>query len=84
MSTGGKRSASLWVSTEVISSQANGNSSTSVAGSSTRCHGLNGSRHRRRATGMPPRPDEPTLSRAGAEVAIKTGSTCTAGPPGTG
>ncbi|MGO8896214.1 MAG: hypothetical protein ACLQB1_41915 [Streptosporangiaceae bacterium] len=73
MSTGGKCSASAGVSTEVMSSHANGNSSTSVAGTSTRCHGLNGSRRRRRAAGTLPR--AATLLRAGAEVAVMSGST---------
>ncbi len=45
---GGKCSASAGVSTEVMISQANGKISTSVAGTSTRCHGLNGSRPLRR------------------------------------
>ena len=76
MSTGGKCSASAGVSTEVTSSHANGKSSTTVAGISTRCQGLNGSRRLRRvsrhsrghrAVRTPP--------RAGTDVAVMTGST---------
>ncbi len=75
VSTGGKCSASDGVSTEVTSSQTNGKIRISVAGISTRCHGLNGSRHRRRADGTPPPPAEAEIPlRAGAEVAIMTGS----------
>src|SRR5215469_5752572 len=47
MRTGGKCSASAGVSTDVTISQTNGKISARVAGTSTRCHGLNGSRNRR-------------------------------------
>src|SRR6516225_2586228 len=51
MRTGGKCSASAGVSTDVTTSHTNGKISKIVAGISTRCHGLNGSRNRRcRAT----------------------------------
>src|SRR5262250_2627318 len=48
MRIGGKCSASAGVWSEVTSSQKNGKISARVAGSRTRCHGLNGSRNRRR------------------------------------
>src|SRR6516165_5586236 len=47
MRIGGKCSASAGVSTDVTTSHTNGKISTRVAGTSTRCHGLNGSRNRR-------------------------------------
>src|SRR6266699_2802809 len=50
MRIGGKCRASAGVSTEVTTSHTNGKSSASVAGTSTRCHGLNGSRNRRRGS----------------------------------
>ena len=74
MSTGGKRSASEEVSSEVTTSQKNGKISTSVAGSRTRCHGLNGSHRRRRTGGTPPPAEDSIPPRAGAEVAVMTGS----------
>src|SRR3984957_19392240 len=70
MSTGGKRSAGGGASTEGISNQKNGKISTSVAGSRTRCHGLNGSHRRRRAGGTPPPAEDSIPPRAGAEVAV--------------
>ena len=48
MRIGGKCSASAGVSSDVTISHTNGKSSAMVAGTSTRCHGLNGSRNRRR------------------------------------
>src|SRR5215470_10537711 len=48
MRVGGKCSASAGVSTEVTTSHTNGKASARVAGTSTRCHGLNGRRNRRR------------------------------------
>ena len=45
---GGNRSASDEVSIDVTIIQKNGKINTIVAGTSTRCHGLNGSRSRRR------------------------------------
>src|SRR5215510_1337540 len=48
MRIGGKCSASAGVWSEVTSSQKNGKISARVAGTRTRCHGLNGSRNRRR------------------------------------
>ena len=74
MSTGGKCSASDEVSTDVTSSQKNGKISTSVAGSSTRCHGLNGSYRRRRTGGTPPPAEDAIPPRAGAEVAVMSGN----------
>ena len=67
---------------EVMSSQANGKISTIVAGISTRCHGLNGSRTRRPAA----------AGATGAAVAAavmgaamaRTGSEQDGGRPGTG
>src|SRR5215472_15322689 len=47
MRIGGKCSASAGVWSEVTSSQKNGKISAKVAGTRTRCHGLNGSRNRR-------------------------------------
>src|SRR5499427_7936613 len=47
MRIGGKCSASAGVCSEVTSSQKNGKISARVAGTSIRCHGLNGSRNRR-------------------------------------
>ena len=66
---GGKCSDSAGVSTEVMISQTNGKISTRVAGISTRCHGLNGSRplRRRRAAGA-------SMRGAGAWIAVMTGS----------
>ena len=74
ISTGGKCSASAGVSTEVTTSHTNGKISAIVAGTSTRCHGLNGSRHRRRAGRTPPPAGDRTPPRAGAEVAVMSGS----------
>src|SRR5215470_11311272 len=48
MRIGGKCSASAEVWSEVTSSQKNGKISARVAGTRIRCHGLNGSRNRRR------------------------------------
>src|SRR5215469_2374276 len=58
MSTGGKCSASAGVSTDVTISHTNGKISRRVAGTSTRCHGLNGRRNRRPWT----TPDEAAIS----------------------
>src|SRR5215469_8431693 len=58
MSTGGKCSASAGVSTDVTISHTNGKISKRVAGTSTRCHGLNGRRNRRLST----TPDEAAIS----------------------
>jgi hypothetical protein len=74
MSTGGKCSASAGVCTEVMTSHTNGKISTIVAGISTRCHGLNGSRHRRRAPRTAPPAGDRTPPRAGADVAVMTGN----------
>ncbi len=51
--SGGNRSASDDVSTEVTIIQKNGKIKMIVAGTSTRCHGLNGSGQRRRLRTTP-------------------------------
>ncbi len=45
-----------------------------MAGTRTRCQGLNGSLRRRRAEGTPPPAEDEIPLRAGAEVATMTGN----------